>query len=101
MLRRVALVRTDVSEELGASFIRMTIDELGRTLAAISNRHALRRNTCCWQTATYSFCKLASCFNMAAFDVYGVWILTRSNVVITKIITVLVNVLIVLRWKAS
>jgi hypothetical protein len=34
MLRRVALVRTDVSEELSASFIRMTrIDELGTTLA--------------------------------------------------------------------
>jgi hypothetical protein len=32
MLRRVALVRTDVSEELRASFIRVTIiDELGRT----------------------------------------------------------------------
>jgi hypothetical protein len=34
MLRRVALVRTDVSEELCASFIRVTrIDELGTTLA--------------------------------------------------------------------
>jgi hypothetical protein len=34
MLRRVALIRTDVSEELGASFIRVTrIGELGRTLA--------------------------------------------------------------------
>jgi hypothetical protein len=34
MLRRVALVRTDVSEELSASFIRVTrIDELGTTLA--------------------------------------------------------------------
>jgi hypothetical protein len=33
MLRRVALVRTDVSEELSASFIRMTrIGELGTTL---------------------------------------------------------------------
>jgi hypothetical protein len=33
MLRRVALVRTDVSEEPGASFIRVTrIGELGRTL---------------------------------------------------------------------
>jgi hypothetical protein len=33
MLRRVALVRTDVSEELSASFIRMTIIcELGTTL---------------------------------------------------------------------
>jgi hypothetical protein len=34
MLRRMALVRTDVSEELSASFIRVTrIDELGTTLA--------------------------------------------------------------------
>jgi hypothetical protein len=37
MLRRVALVRTDVSEEPSASFIRVTrIDELGTTQAAIS-----------------------------------------------------------------
>jgi hypothetical protein len=35
MLRRVALVRTDVSEEPGASFIRVTrIGELGTTQAA-------------------------------------------------------------------
>jgi hypothetical protein len=34
MLRRVALVRTDVSEELNASFIRVTrIGEIGTTLA--------------------------------------------------------------------
>jgi hypothetical protein len=34
MLRRVALVRTDVSELLSASFIRVTrIGELGTTLA--------------------------------------------------------------------
>jgi hypothetical protein len=39
MLRRVALVRTDVSEEFSASFIRMTrIGELGTTLALGSNR---------------------------------------------------------------
>jgi hypothetical protein len=38
MLRRVALVRTDISEELSASFIRVTrIVELG-TLAVTSNR---------------------------------------------------------------
>jgi hypothetical protein len=38
MLRRVALVRTDVSEELCASFIRATrIGELGTTLAVTSN----------------------------------------------------------------
>jgi hypothetical protein len=45
MLRRVALVRTDVSEELSVSFIRVTrIGELGTTQAATSNRRTLRRN---------------------------------------------------------
>jgi hypothetical protein len=44
LLHRVALVRTDVSEEPGASFIRVTkIGELG-TQAATSNRRTLRRN---------------------------------------------------------
>jgi hypothetical protein len=44
MLRFVALVRTDVSEELSASFIRVTIiGELGTTLAVTSNRRTLRR----------------------------------------------------------
>jgi hypothetical protein len=42
MLHRVALVRTDVSEELSASFIRVTrIGELGTTLAVTSNRRRL------------------------------------------------------------
>jgi hypothetical protein len=69
LLRRVALVRTDVSEEPGAFFIRVTkidelgttqaateepgasfirvtkIGELGTTQAATSNRRTLRRNT--------------------------------------------------------
>jgi hypothetical protein len=46
MLRRVALVRTHVSEELSASSIRVTIiGELGTTLAVTSNRRTLRRNT--------------------------------------------------------
>jgi hypothetical protein len=46
MLRRVALVRTDVSEDLSASLIRVTrIVELGTTLAVTSNRCTLRRNT--------------------------------------------------------
>jgi hypothetical protein len=46
MLRRVALVRSDVSEEPSASFIRVSrIGELGTTLAATSNRHTLQRNT--------------------------------------------------------
>jgi hypothetical protein len=39
LLHRVALVRTDVSEEPGVSFIRVTkICELGTTQAATSNR---------------------------------------------------------------
>jgi hypothetical protein len=46
MLCRVALVRTDISEDLSASFIRVTrINELGTTLAVASNRRTLRRNT--------------------------------------------------------
>jgi hypothetical protein len=43
MLRRVTLVRTDVSEELSASFIRVTrISELGTTLAVTTNRRKQR-----------------------------------------------------------
>jgi hypothetical protein len=42
----VPLVRTDVSEERRASFIRVTrIGELGTTLDVASNRRTLRRNT--------------------------------------------------------
>jgi hypothetical protein len=44
MLRRVVLVRTDVSEELSASFIRVTgIGELGTMLAVTSNRRTQYR----------------------------------------------------------
>jgi hypothetical protein len=44
MLRRVALVRTDVSAETSASFIRVTrIGEPGTTPALTSNRRTLRR----------------------------------------------------------
>jgi hypothetical protein len=42
LLRRVALVRTDVSEEPGASFIRVTkIGELGTTQAATDVREEI------------------------------------------------------------
>jgi hypothetical protein len=45
MLRRVALVRTDVLEELSVSFIRVTrIAEIETTLAVTSNRQTLRIN---------------------------------------------------------
>jgi hypothetical protein len=44
MLRRVALVRTDVSEELNASFIRVTrIGELGTTVDVTNNRRTVSR----------------------------------------------------------
>jgi hypothetical protein len=46
ILCRVALVITDVSEDLSASFIRVKrIGELGTTLALTSNRRTLRRST--------------------------------------------------------
>jgi hypothetical protein len=55
MLCHVALVRTDVSEELSASFIRVTrIGELGTSLAVTSNQHTLRRNTKWYQVVTAS-----------------------------------------------
>jgi hypothetical protein len=48
MVRCVALVRTDVSEELSTSIIRVTrIGELGRKLAVTSNRRMLQRNKKC------------------------------------------------------
>jgi hypothetical protein len=51
MLRCVALVSTDVSEELNASIIKVTrIGELGTTLDVTSNRRTLRRNA----VASYS-----------------------------------------------
>jgi hypothetical protein len=55
MLRRVVLVRTNVSEELSASFIRVTRScELGTTLAVTSNRRTLRRNAKHASVASYS-----------------------------------------------
>jgi hypothetical protein len=45
MFRLVALVRTDVSEELSASINSVTgMDELGTTLAVTSNRRTQRRH---------------------------------------------------------
>jgi hypothetical protein len=45
ILRQLALAKTEVSEELSASIIRVTrIGELRTTLAVTSNRRALRRN---------------------------------------------------------
>jgi hypothetical protein len=59
MLRRVALARTDVSEELSASFIRVRrIGELGTTLAVTSNRRTLRRNTDVSEELSASFIRV-------------------------------------------
>jgi hypothetical protein len=54
MLRTVALVRTVVSEELTASFIKVTIiGELGTTLAVTSNpTHAAKKQRA--SVASYS-----------------------------------------------
>jgi hypothetical protein len=58
LLRRVALVRNDISEEPGASFIRVTkIGELGTTQAATSNRRTLRRNTFAAYLPAYLKCR--------------------------------------------
>jgi hypothetical protein len=52
---RVALVGTDVSAKLNASFIRVTrIVELGITLAVTSNRRTLRRNVALMNEALIS-----------------------------------------------
>jgi hypothetical protein len=46
MLRRVALVTTDISEERIACIIRVTrVGVLGTTLAVTVNRRTLQRNT--------------------------------------------------------
>jgi hypothetical protein len=55
MLRRVALVRADVSEELGSSVIRVTrIGEIGTTLAVTSNRRTLGISSQRASVASYS-----------------------------------------------
>jgi hypothetical protein len=56
MLRSVAVVRANVSEELSASFIRVrSISDLGTTLAITSNRHTLRSNTKTWSIGQSSW----------------------------------------------
>jgi hypothetical protein len=55
ILRRVVLVRTDVSEELSASFIRVTrIGGLGTTLAVTSNGRTLGISSQRASVASYS-----------------------------------------------
>jgi hypothetical protein len=53
MLRRVDLVRTDVSEELISSIISVTRSGELRTLAITNNRRTLRRNIKAASVASY------------------------------------------------
>jgi hypothetical protein len=55
MLRRVALIRTDVSEERIASIIRVTrIGELATTIAVTSNRRG-------FHSSDYEECGVLGC----------------------------------------
>jgi hypothetical protein len=54
MLRRVALVRTDVSEKLSVSIRVTRIGELGTTLAVTSNRRTLGISSQRASVASYS-----------------------------------------------
>jgi hypothetical protein len=59
MLHSVALVRTDVPEELSASFIRVTrIGELGTMLAATSNRLLTPLRMTLREVTLWQICKL-------------------------------------------
>jgi hypothetical protein len=55
MLRRVAVVRTDVSEERIASIIRVTrIGEIGTTLAVTSTKYFFAASFGCYLPLRYS-----------------------------------------------
>jgi hypothetical protein len=71
MLRRVALVRTDGSEEPSASFIRVTrIGELG-TIAVTSNRSKLQRNISSQHASVASYSYRCSYFTDRHLDEGG------------------------------
>jgi hypothetical protein len=53
MLRRVVLLRTDISEEHSVSFIRKTTIGAGTTLAVTSNRLTLRAHSVTSQKKTF------------------------------------------------
>jgi hypothetical protein len=65
MLRCVAFVRTDVSEELSASIRVTRIGELGTTLAVTSNRRTLRHRRTS-TTTTITTTTAAAATNIAA-----------------------------------
>jgi hypothetical protein len=68
MLRRVALVRTDVSEEPSASIIWVTrIGELGTTLAVTSNRSTLQRTGVTSQKTPFFIVTAVKTSNLTTF----------------------------------
>jgi hypothetical protein len=79
MLLRVALVRTDVSEELNASIIRITrIGELGTTLAITSNRRTLRSRSLVAASVVPTSPILVTLM-MEALSSYDTSVLTRTT----------------------
>jgi hypothetical protein len=79
MLRRLALVRTDASEELSASIIKEArIGELGTTLALISNRRTLKSYILFIQHIKSSFRFLTVISSPLKFHYYFVQIWTRT-----------------------
>jgi hypothetical protein len=77
----MALVKTDVSEEPSASFIRVTrIGELGTSLALTSNRRTLRRNTWLLVTALVVPCSpILVTLMMEALSSSETSVLTRAT----------------------
>jgi hypothetical protein len=70
MLRRVALVRTNVAEKLSTSFIRVTrIGELGTTLAVTRNRRLVASTR--FQLLSSFVIKLTLWWDMKKINVYG------------------------------
>jgi hypothetical protein len=79
MLRCVALVGTDVSEELSASFIRVTrIGELGTTLALTSNQRMLQIVQFCQTIKLPSLCFNNEIFLNSAME----WTCINHNIYI-------------------
>jgi hypothetical protein len=80
MLRHVALVIIDFSEELSASVISVTrIGELGTTLAVTSNRRALRRNTLLVTTIVLPLSPIRVSLMMEALRSSDISVLTRAT----------------------
>jgi hypothetical protein len=90
MLRRVAFVRNDVSEELSASFIRITrIGDLGTTLAVTSNdAHTQRvKSDLFWRRCFISVNKGPRICTVASYDqMYVIWKDVGKEEVVTSFV---------------